>query len=238
MSVPTRCWVLVFAILWWAVPPAHAETRYVSDVLVINLRDAPASGAATIALLRTGESFEVLDTQGTYLRVRTPAGEEGWVTQQYTTAETPKAHVVASLRQELAQVKKQAAEAEDERARLQAELRQIEESRGAAAKSAAQELSTARKEAQDSARQYQQVSEKYEALLSQSTQVLEITAERDALRDKSAQLEAQVRQLDGELASVTRSSLVTGLAVGRGLVLVGWVLGSTSRKKKSRFSVG
>ena len=106
MCVPRTFWVVLLAMLWGAVPPAFAETRYVSDVLVINLRDAPSSGGTNLAHLKTGESFEVLGAQGNYLRVRTPAGEEGWVRQQYTTAEIPKAHVVATLRQELAQVKK------------------------------------------------------------------------------------------------------------------------------------
>ena len=238
MSAPRTFWVVLVAMLWGAVPPALAETRYVIDVLVINLRDAPASGGTTLAHLRTGDHFEVLGAEGSFLKVRTPTGEEGWVPQQYTTAETPKAQVVDTLRQQLAQVKKQAAEAEDERVRLRDELQRAEQDRSAAEQSASQELSAARKEAQENARQLQQVKEQYDGLLKASKQVLEITAERDALREKSAQLEAQVRQLDGELSSVTRSSLVTGLAVGGGLVLAGWVLGSTSRKKKSRFSVG
>ena len=237
MSGTRIFWVVLLSMLWGVVPRAFAETRYVSDVLVINLRDAPGSGGTNLAHLRTGDSFEVLGAQGNYLRVRIPTGEEGWVPQQYTTAETPKAQVVAALRQELAKVKKQAAAAEDERTRLRAELQQVEESQAAATRSAVQELSVARKEAQDSARQYQEVTKKYDALLSKSKRVLEISAERDALQERNAQLEAQVQQLDGELASVTRSSLVTGLAVGGGLVLAGWVLGSTSRKKKSRFSV-
>jgi SH3 domain protein len=238
MTAPRVFWGVLLAMLWGAVPQTFADTRYVSDVLVINLRAAPSTSSKTLAHLRTGDSLEVLGAQGSHLRVRIPTGEEGWVTQQYTTAETPKAQVIAELRRELAKVKKKASGTEDERTRLQTELQQIKESHGTEARSAAQELSTARKEARGNSSQYQAVKEKYDALLEKSKRVLEITAERDALREKNAQLEAQVQKLDGELASVTRSNLVTGLLVGGGLVLAGWVLGSTSRKKKSRFSVG
>jgi SH3 domain protein len=238
MSVPRTVWILLLAMLWGTVPPALAETRYVSDVLVINLRDAPSSRGTTVALLRTGEGFEVLGANGDFLRVRTPAGDEGWVSQQYTTAETPKAQVIAALRKDLAKVEQQAAEAEGERSRLQAELQQTTEDLGASTQRAARELSAARAEAQASAKQYQEVKAKYDTLLTKSKQVLEISAERDALQEGHAQLGAQVQQLEGELAAVTRSNLVTGLLVGGGLVLAGWVLGSTSRKKKSRFTVG
>ena len=237
MSALKVCWVMLLILLWGAVPPASAETRYVIDVLVINLRDGPRSGAESIAHLRTGDGFEVLGTEGDYLQVRTPDGKEGWVPQQYTTAETPKARVIAALRQDLSRAKKQASEAQDELTRLQMDLKTAEESHGAATLAAGQELAAARKEAKESATQRRQVKKQYDDLLAKSKGVLEITAERDALRDRHDQLQEQVEKLDGELGAVTRSNLVTGLLVGGGLVLAGWLLGSTSRKKKSRYSV-
>lgn len=232
-------WMLAVAgLLVGCVSPAQAETRFVIDVLVINLRDAPNSTAETLALLRTGESFEVLGAQGNYLRVRTAEGAEGWVPQQYTTTETPKAQVIAELRRQLATAKQQRAAAEEERDRLQTAVQQAEQRQAEASVSVVQELAAARDKAQNSAAEYQRVKKDYDALLEKSKRVLEISAERDELREKYIQTEARMEQLNDELASVTRSKLVTGLLVGGGLVLAGWLLGSTSRKKKSRLIVG
>jgi len=232
-------WVLAVAVLvvGW-VSTAQAETRSVIDVLVINLRDAPSATAETVALLRTGESFEVLGAQGNYLRVRTQDGAVGWVPQQYTTTETPKAQVIAELRRQLTTAKQQRAETEDERARLQTAVQQAEQRQTEALASVTQELAAARDKAQASAAEYQRVKKDYDALLEKSKRVLEISAERDELREKYTQVEARMQQLNDELASVTRSKLLTGLLMGGGLVLAGWLIGSTSRKKKSRLIVG
>lgn len=239
MAVARGLRLVVVAVLVGWVSLARAETRSVIDVLVINLRDAPSATAETLALLRTGETFEVLGAQGNFLRVRTPDGAVGWVPQQYTTTETPKAQVIAELRRQLATAKQQRAEAEEERDRLQTAVQQAEQRQAEASASIAQELAAARDKAQESAAEYQRVKKDYDALLEKSERVLEISAERDDLREKYTQAEARMQQLNDELASVTRSKLLTGLLMGGGLVLAGWLLGSTSRKKKKgRLIVG
>lgn len=83
------------------VGTAQAERRYVSDMLIITLREAPNSDGRVLRTLTTGAPVEVLEESGRYLRVQTEAGEEGWVAEQYITAETPKAIIIARLKDEL-----------------------------------------------------------------------------------------------------------------------------------------
>ncbi|MYE85857.1 MAG: TIGR04211 family SH3 domain-containing protein [Gammaproteobacteria bacterium] len=76
------CGLLVTAV-------AYSETRYVSDQLTLNLRDAPSSEAAVLPpSLTSGDVVEVLrrDADSAFLEVVTENGRQGWVHGQYLVA--------------------------------------------------------------------------------------------------------------------------------------------------------
>lgn len=96
--------ILVFALLiplWVAVGSAYADRRYVSDRLIVTLREAPRKDGVALRKLGTGTPVEVLEESGRYLRVRTEEGEEGWVGKQYISSEVPKPIIIAGLRKEI-----------------------------------------------------------------------------------------------------------------------------------------
>lgn len=96
--------ILLFALLiplWVAVGLAHADRRYVSDRLIVTLREAPRKDGMALRKLGTGTPVEVLEESGRYLRVRTEEGEEGWVGKQYISSEVPKPIIIAGLRKEI-----------------------------------------------------------------------------------------------------------------------------------------
>lgn len=79
----------------------RAERRYVSDRLIITLRETPNTNGRVLRTLKTDTPVEVLEESGRYLRIRTEAGEEGWVEKQYITPETPKPIIMARLHDEM-----------------------------------------------------------------------------------------------------------------------------------------
>ncbi len=83
------------------VGTALADRRYVSDRLIITLRETPNTDGRVLRTLRTDTPVEVLEESGRYLRVRTEAGEEGWVSKQYISPETPKPIIIARLHDEM-----------------------------------------------------------------------------------------------------------------------------------------
>jgi SH3 domain protein len=92
---------LLLILLSAQVGTAQADRRYVSDMLIITLREAPDADSRVLRTLRTGAPVEVLEESGRYLRVQTEAGEEGWVPEQYIAAETPKVIIIAQLKDEI-----------------------------------------------------------------------------------------------------------------------------------------
>lgn len=49
----------------------------------VNLRQGPDVGTESLGLLSLGDSVEVLEAEGDWLRVRTEVGQEGWVAAQF-----------------------------------------------------------------------------------------------------------------------------------------------------------
>ena len=71
-------------LLLGATFSVQAETKYVSDQLIITVRTGQGAQYQIIKTLKTGEHVEVLETTETgYTRVRTSDGTEGWVRSQY-----------------------------------------------------------------------------------------------------------------------------------------------------------
>ncbi len=99
------------------------ETRYVTDTLRLRLYSEPDSASTALRTLKSGDALTVLEKRGRYARVRTEAGEEGWVKRTYLVKEPPAALRLAELQQQLEALQKQLAEREKRIAALEKQLK-------------------------------------------------------------------------------------------------------------------
>lgn len=138
MKITSILMILLSLFVMLAVPAAaRADTRYVSDELIITLRSGRSAEFRILDYLKTGTPLEVLEEEGAHLRVRTRGGKEGWVLKRYTTSEQPKAEVIRNLRKQIEDMKTTVEEAEiyvaererllEENKRLKTEKENIEQ---------------------------------------------------------------------------------------------------------------
>ncbi len=117
-----------------------AETRYVTDHLIITLRSGQGKQYQVLKTLPSGTPLEILETtEDGYSRVRTPDGIEGWVLSRYLSEEPIARDRLAKaqkqlerlqadnrkLRSQVTELRKKAAELEAERDRLRSENRKL-----------------------------------------------------------------------------------------------------------------
>jgi len=88
-----------------------AKTQYVSDELIITLREGKGNEYKIIRMLPVGTPLLIIEESDQYLRVRTQDGREGWVLKQYITSEIPKAQIIAGLKQEIDRLKTESKDA-------------------------------------------------------------------------------------------------------------------------------
>jgi len=111
---------LIFLLLLLTIPvgfvvAAHADTQYVSDMLVLTIRDNPDKDSNILGNLKTADPVEVLEAGDRFMRIRTKEGLEGWVQKNFITADKPKGIVIKEMKNEISQLKAKLEEFENNR---------------------------------------------------------------------------------------------------------------------------
>ena len=88
---------------------ATAETLYVIDRLVVGLRAEPSEVGAVVKSVETGTALEVLERDGTRVRVREPQGGEGWIDARYLAPQPPSRAQITELQSEIKRLRAEAA---------------------------------------------------------------------------------------------------------------------------------
>lgn len=221
MNTRVRNLFLSLLLILLLATPSLAETRYVIDQIVINLRTGKGNEYRTIKNLKTGTALEILEEDNNYLKVRIKSGEEGYVLKQYVSKKTPGPIVIARLEKERDQLKK-------ELERLKAD----NETQSTLKNSAEDELAEMDKALTLSKQELKLLADKYEELRFKSEHIVQLAEERDQLDAEHSKLSAEVQQLRKENEGFQRSSSIRWFLAGGGVFLFGWIAGKISRKKR------
>lgn len=216
------CILSLFSV---AVGSVQAETRYVSDQITITLRRGPGTEYKILKNLGTGTPVEVLEDGETWLMVRHQDGTEGYVLSQYLTGELPKTIIIARLQKEKERLKSRIAElgarAQTWTAEKEELQRQVSDVQQAFKKEKSDRLT---------------VSKDYQNLQESAKNVSELLAERERLKAENEKYAGELQQLRGENEKLLRKAIIKWFLAGGGVLLVGWLMGKSSRTKKRGFS--
>ncbi|MGH8444443.1 MAG: TIGR04211 family SH3 domain-containing protein [Solimonas sp.] len=122
--------MLFIAALAIAAPLAHAQsgpagnTQYVSDDIVVVLREAPRNDGPSLGSLRSGQKVTLLENLGpdSFSRVRTADGREGWITARFLSAQPAAKDRLTQLKSDLDAAQTQIKSLQDELKGAKAQL--------------------------------------------------------------------------------------------------------------------
>ena len=233
--------IIFFLLLVLTLQPCtlvRADTRYVSDMLIITLRENPDKDAAVIRSLTTDTPVEVLEESGRYLKVKTGEGEVGWVGKQYITQDIPKPHIISGLKNERIKLNDRIRGLEKNNTALKYDLKAAREKHlnlKGNIKENQQEISGA-------AKKLEEMTKQYNTLVSQSKNVVELLEETKALKEENKTLKTKNRHINTKIIDLNKeitSLIIKGLAkwavVGAGIFIVGMILGKASKKRKDYY---
>ena len=78
------------------------KVRYISDVLVINLKDRLESPFNIVTTVQSDDSVRVVDEKSNYVKIETADGKQGWILKHYLKSDPPKDLQIKQLKQEVA----------------------------------------------------------------------------------------------------------------------------------------
>ncbi len=216
--------------------PAAARTVYVTDQLSVNLRAAASGSADSVKLLTSNTPLEVLGEDGDFLKVRLDDGSEGYFPKRYASTDEPRPRIISRLEKQIAKLE---AELEGMRQRLGAASGELEAERA--------ELVTQLQTTQEELAQMESQNalllterdaalQKYEQLAADAGNVVELAAQRDRLESENEDLRGQIQTLSKENESLLISGVIKWFLAGAGVLVFGWVIGRSSRRKRGGLS--
>lgn len=229
---------LLFLVLAWLlllVAPTLADTRYVSDQLIIALRAAPNADAAVITTLKTDAPVEVLEDNGRYLKVRTDSGEEGYVLSQYVTTNLPKSLQLERLQRERDDLQHKLSRIKEQQGASSSELEKARQQQEALTQDLQTKLTATEKDLAAARHQSSTITDKFQALQKDSQNVVALGQERDRLQKENAKVSGELARLREENTSLLRSGMIRWFLAGGGVFFLGWLVGKLSRKKRRSF---
>ena len=229
---------LLFLVLAWLlllVAPTLADTRYVSDQLIIALRAAPNADAAVITTLKTDAPVEVLEDNGRFLKVRTDSGEEGYVLSQYVTTTLPKSLQLERLQRERDELQHKLSRIEEQQGASSSELEKARRQQEALNQDLQTKLTATEQELAAARRESSAINDKYQALQKDAQNVVAVGKERDRLQAENAKISGELARLREENNSLLRSGMIQWFLAGGGVFFLGWLVGKLSRKKRRTF---
>ena len=201
---------------------AHAETRYVTDKLSIELRRGPGNEYKITRTLEAGLTVEVIEqTPDGYSRVRVgdAQGTEGWVLTQFLSTER-------SARDRLAAAERSASDA---KARVTDLERQVADLTA--------KLGDTKTELDHTRENHDHVSRELSNIKTAAANVVDIQQQNESLRQKMVDRDRQVEELtvtNGALSGRSRQNwFIVGASVLFGGIVIGLIAPSLRRKRRS-----
>jgi SH3 domain protein len=219
-------------ILAALIASVYADTRYVSDILVISVRDGQQLDAAVVGHIKTAEPVDILEEKGDYLKIKTKDGLEGWVLAKYIVSEKPKALIIEDMETKIEQLNKDIETSKIKqntslnassgtKKEYEEKIRELE-----------QEINTNQKFTAKAKRDLIDLDKKYKNLLIHSGNADELIKEMNRLKKLNTNLSTEITSLRKNSSSPLKSKRIQSFVAGSVVFLVGLMLGGSARKKK------
>lgn len=216
--------ILITLVFLLATSVAWAETRFVSDYLIVTVRSGKGNQFKILETVPTGTPVTVLEDDKDYVKVRTKKGTEGYISRHYLSKAIPKATQIKQLNKKIADLQQQLATQESNLQGHQSERDTY--------KKQVEELSAQLTQSQQ---KLEDVAAKYNDLLQKSENILNLTNENEQFLEKNKRLNSELVVLREENQNFHRSNMIQWFLAGAGVFLGGWIIGKISRKKQRRY---
>ncbi|MCK4501488.1 MAG: TIGR04211 family SH3 domain-containing protein [Desulfuromonadales bacterium] len=203
---------------------AIADTRYISDHLIVTVRSGEGNQYKILETLPTSTPVTILEEGKSYVKVLTPKGVEGYVMRNYVTTTIPKKTQIKLLNKKIVALQQQLT---DQQQNLQGNQEDMDNH-----KKQIEELEV---QLNQSRQELKKTTSSYNSLLNKSENVLNINAENQHLIEENNLVNSEILILREENQNFHRSNMIQWFLAGGGVFFGGWLIGKISRKKHRRF---
>ncbi|OQY51432.1 MAG: hypothetical protein B6230_04865 [Desulfobacteraceae bacterium 4572_89] len=227
----------ILAMVFSSFPTfSHARTGYVSDMLILTVRQGPGKSFPVLQTLKSNTPLAILEEEKAYYKIKLSSGETGWVDKQFIMFETPKAMIIEKLTQEKNELETRLAAISASYDQLNAQI----SARGSVQNKETTALEAGHKGAIDKIKLLEarlaEIQNNYTTLKNQSSNVSKIVEKNKILEEKNKQLSSKIAQLENETSRFFKTGMIKWFLAGVGVLLLGWLIGQSISSNKRRSS--
>ncbi|MDJ0782048.1 MAG: TIGR04211 family SH3 domain-containing protein [Desulfosarcinaceae bacterium] len=219
MFQPIKLMITVVLTLIIGTVTAAASTVYVTEDFEITMRTGPGVDRKIIALIRSGQRVEEISKSEEWTEIRLPSDKTGWVLSRYLSPKEPCALVKERLQTEFNQLQAEKAELETKNSDLEAENQRLE------AQLASTQASLER------------VTGDFDSLKVESTDFLKLKTQFKKVTDELEETKTKADKFEDETGRLLRNQNIKWFLAGAGVLLIGFIIGFSSRRQKRRSSL-
>lgn len=219
-------------ILTGNIRSVFADTRYVSDILIISLREGQNKDAPVLGYLKTAAPVQVLKEKDRYLMVRTENGLQGWVLKQYIVPEKPKSLIIDDLRNEINDFKKKIKMFKNNQDSSSDELTVVKLNYEQKIKKLQETIKRNQEIISATKNELIQINKKYKNLLNNSNKTDELVRKLENLKKVNTELKTEISNLKKHSKNPLKSKYIQLFIAGAGVLILGFLIGGSARRKR------
>jgi len=196
-----------------------AKTVYVNDLIKLMLRSGRGLDNRIIAIIESGDAVEMLEAGDQWSRVRTQSGHEGWVLSRYLTEEETASRKLARLQAAQETMVEENERLKEENHALKSENQTLSET-----------LSNTNEE-------FSGLKKAHESLREESAEFLSLKKAFSRASGQLSELQEQNQQLAATLNQLERNQNIRWFITGASVLLAGFLIGLSSRRKRRKPSL-
>ncbi len=206
------CLVLSFSV-------SQAETLYISDFLRITMRTGPGIDHKIIEMIKSGQMVTVLEQGPEWTKIQLPTGKEGWVLNRFLTPKPPSGLLLKKLEEKHAELSLQVTTLIDENERLRNENQKLDA-----------ELKT-------NSSNLDKVTDSYQTLKSGSAEYLDLKSIYEKMVVQLDQQKKRAQNVEKELERIQFHKNIRWFLSGASVLIIGFLIGFSSRRQRRRPSL-
>ena len=212
-----RC--LVIAMLLLLLSSTTWAAMYVTEIMTVTMRTGPGTQNKIIAILNSGDKLEVIKQGEGWSYVRLANGKEGWVLTRYLTSQTPTRPLLNNLEKKHEMLMEKCRATGEDNTRLKSENDQL------------------KSDLEENIRKLAEMTALYETLKTESSDFIAVKSQLDKTAKDLDNAKQNEKQLEKMVVKLRNNQILKGIMLGAGILLLGILLGSISKRQKRRSSL-
>lgn len=198
---------------------AQAETKYVVEHIQVNARTGSSVEHKIVTMLESGQMVQVMEVDKDWSRIKLADGREGWILSRFLTSSEPRKLVLERLQKQYDELNDQVQVLTEENILLKEE-NQILKSELDSNKEAFDEITT-----------------NYQELKQDSSEIIELKTSEQETRLKLQEVTSIAENLEKEASGLRNQQNIRWFLAGSGVLFLGFLIGSISKRKRRRSSL-